>query len=108
MTKDSFQESKRFLITGTFKFSTEFISIFDLYSASEKFVKENKELEALSLRPSGQNLLAMDIRYNPKNYKPEEAYHIFTHEIFKSFFEKELGGDYVIWWELHDTAYVVK
>lgn len=108
MSKDSFKESKRFLITGTFKFSTEFISTFDLYSAAEKFVKENEEIEILSLRPSGQNLLAMDIRYNPKKYKPEEAYHIFTHEVFKPFFEKELDGDYVTWWELHDTAYVVK
>lgn len=108
MSKDSFKESKRFLITGTFKFSTEFISTFDLYSAAEKFVQGNKEVEMLSLRPSGQNLLAIDIRYDPIKYDPENAYHIFTHEIVKPFFEKELGGDYVTWWELHDTAYVVK
>lgn len=107
-SKESFVESKRFLITGTFKFSTEFVSIFDLYSAAEKFSEENREVEMLSIRSSGQNMLAVDIRFNPKDYPKESAYHTFTHEIFKPFFEEELGGDYVDWWELHDTAYIIK
>ncbi len=105
--KESFKDSKKLLITGTFKFSTEFISIFDLYSASKKLVEDDR-FEMLSIRASGQNLLAMDIRFNPKDLKPENAYHIFTHDIFKPFFEKELGGDYITWWELHDSAYVIK
>ena len=62
----------------------------------------------LSIRASGQNLLAVDLRFNPKKYKEDEAYHIFTHKIFKPFFEQELGGDYATWWELHDSAYVIK
>lgn len=105
--KESFSKARKFLITGTFKFSTEFISTFDLYKAAEKFAKDER-VEMLSIRASGQNNLALDIRFNPGELELDSGYHVFTYEIFKPFFEKELGGDYSTWWELHDTAYVVR
>lgn len=105
----SLRDSKRFLITGTFKFPIDRVSLESLYEASSRFVEEYENVEMLSIRPCDNNeWLAVDIRFNPEGYDIDEAYNVFTFDLFKPFFKREFGEDYATWWELHDTVYIVK
>ncbi|GAB4162269.1 MAG: hypothetical protein Fur003_5390 [Candidatus Dojkabacteria bacterium] len=106
--QNEFEQSRSDLITGTLKFGIQYISLFDLYKACKLFSDQDPRVKSLTIRTCGQIHLAVDIQYSFKDLQPEKAYHTFLYEKFQPFMKNQLGGDYLNWWELHDTAYVVK
>jgi hypothetical protein len=110
--KQKFEEAKSSgdISSGNMQFDADFISIFQLYVAASKWVKEDDNVIRAVIRGGGTGRLVIDYSYrlDVKGSKKMGPATTTLREKFKPFFEKELGGDYLHRWDMSNNAIVVK
>lgn len=107
--KEDFEKSiHQDIESGTLKFSRNFVSTFQLFTAAKKWVETDDRVLSAAIRPGGSNQNALDFRYNTEGLQDSKKKGSSLHEIFKPFFEQELGDDYLIGWDFGSETVIIK
>lgn len=109
-SKSSFEEAiarGETIVSGTLKFSTDYVSTFLLYQATLEWINSDKNLISASIRGGGSAQKALDFKYDMKNVKGIKA-EAALHKIFVPFFKEKLGGDYIKGWDYSSDTILIK
>ena len=106
-TKKQFEDSRAQIISGCIKFSSEYVSYFDLFKACKKWTETDTNVLTLVIRNGGQNQVAIDFRYDVSKMSEAEKKGT-AHTIFKPTLEKLLGEGTIVGWDYANDAYIVK
>lgn len=106
--KEEFETQKKdwHIDSGCVKFSSDYVSWFDLFKAVKKWTKEDPNVIYAAIRGGGTMQIAVDFRYDQATLPKDKRDSKFAHKVLKPFFEKELGGDFIDGWD-HGSAVTV-
>ena len=104
----SYENSKNdSLLSGSLRFSTQYVSYFQLYKAVTEWIKEDKNVVAAAIRGGGHGLMVLDFRYDLSEMSMDEQKAIL-HTVLKPVFKEKLGGDFMPSWDYSTSTNIVK
>lgn len=106
--KDQFTKARKdTLFSGCLKFSTEFISTFDLYKAALAWAESDKRVKALSIRGGGSNQNALDFRFDMEGATEKELRGETLRKVFFPFFEEYFEEGCIEGWDYSNGTVTV-
>ena len=93
--------------SGSLKFSLDLASGDAVYQAAKKWAETDSNLLAVGLRGGGGGQIALDFRYDLAG-KSKPTLKNTLGEIYKDFFDKELGKGALMGWDYADATAIVK
>lgn len=94
--------------SGAFKFSTEYVSYFELFKAAQAWAEDDDNVISLRLRPGGQHQISLDFAYDTTSLPEEDKMGKFEEAIVRPYFKERLGGDFLKYRDYGSTTYIVK
>jgi hypothetical protein len=105
----SYEEAKQANIdSGSLKFSTDYVSTKQLYDTVCEWVNSDERVHLASIRIGGSGQHAVDFRYNIKGLPEDSIRGNLKDKVFRPFFERSLGGDYLVGWDHSTPTIIVK
>lgn len=114
--KTQYEEAKasKSILSGNLQFESDFISSFQLYSATVKWIEKDENVQNATVRSGGPDRLVIDFSYElsgdmfgqGKAGKGPGTRAII--EKVTPFFENEFGANYLKWWDISIDAIIVK
>lgn len=101
-----FEDSKKEILVGNLKFSSDYVSYFELFRAVSKWIEADKNVLSATVRGGGGQV-ALDFKYDLSKVSKKEA-DSSLHTIIKPAFKELLGDDYLVGWDYSTSGIVVK
>jgi hypothetical protein len=95
------------LISGNLKFSTDYVSRFQIYQALKKWIEADKAVLSAAIRSGGSSSIAVDFMYRMKDGSEEKSSQIL-HKVIRPFFKEALGCDAMNGWDYANSVIVIK
>ena len=96
------------LLSGSLKFSTDYVSKQQVYEAISQWVKDDSHVLLAVIRTGGDEQIAVDFRYDGSDMQGERGLGSKMISFFKEYFLPKLGDKSVVGWDFSSDAIVVK
>jgi len=110
-SKKAFEDAQKPIFSGVFRFSSDYITKFQLFQAVSKLVEKDKRFLYASIRSGGSGTFALDFRYDLSDspYENDPAGKS-VEKLFKPMFRKALGleGEVFHSWDYSSPIIVIK
>jgi hypothetical protein len=106
----SFEEAKaqsKGFYSGCFKFTTDYVSAYQLYQVAQEWLKTDKNVLQASIRSGATRQIALDFRYDARELSLEEHKSLF-HKNFIPYFKEKLGGDFMPGYDFSADTIVIQ
>lgn len=96
------------IYSGCVKFSSDFVSRFQLYQAAQEWANSDDRVKALAIRGGGNSSHALDFRYDVSGMGDDVKKGKILEKVFKPFFTEKLGSDYMKGWDFSYPTTLIK